>query len=220
MEVQRQCYFLRSDLLKMAMLSQRAVDYSIKAHELGASDVYRLLRKYDQEWRNLQRRIGDRGRRLLASGMPFDADSPIAESGLRIYSALYVTYTAASEITHIASLMAECERTTPSPPLGEIARFINSLVRLCTVALFNKEVRHVKGIRQHDRSWRWCELALCRTRHSLMQDLSAHARSELAVTRALGQIADQAYEIAEASTLWLEGDNGLGCTQGETWLAA
>jgi phosphate uptake regulator len=53
-----------------------------------------------------------------------------------------------------------------------------------------------------------------------MQNPSAHARSELAVARALGQIADQAYEIAEASTLWLGGDNRLGCTQGKTWLAA
>jgi phosphate uptake regulator len=220
MEVQRQCYFLRSDLLRMAMLSQRAVDYSIKAHELGASEVYRLFREYDQEWRYLQRRIGDRGRRLLASGMPVDADSAIAESALRIYSALYVTYTAASEITHIASVMAECEITTPSPRLGEIARFINSLVRLCTVALFNKEVRHVRGILHHDRNWRWCELALCRTRHLLMQNPSVHARSELAVARALGQIADQVCEVAEASTLWLEGDNRLGCTEEKTWLAA
>ena len=220
MEVQRQCYFLRSDLLRMAMLSQRAVDYSIKAHELGASEVYRLFWKYDQEWRNLQRRIGDRGRRLLASGMPVDADSAVAESALRIYSALYVTYTAASEITHIASRMAECELTTPSPRLGEIARFINGLLRLCTVALFNKEVRHVRGILHHDRSWRWCELALCHTRHLLMMNPSAHARSEVAVARALGQIAGQAYEIAQASTLWLEGDNRIGCTRGKPGLAA
>jgi phosphate uptake regulator len=199
MEVQRQCYILRSDLLRMAMLSQRAVDYSIKAHELGASEVYQLLWKHDQEWRNLQRRIGDRGRRLLASGVPVDADSAFAESALRIYSALHVTYTAASEITHIASLMAEGERTARSLCLGEIARFINGLVRLCTVALFNKEVRHARGILHHDRSWRWCELALARS---------------------LEQIAEQAYEIAEASTLWLEGDNRLGCTRGKTWLAA
>jgi phosphate uptake regulator len=219
MEVQRQCYFLRSDLLRMAMLSQRAVDYSIKAQELGASEVYRLFREYDQEWRNLQRRIGDRGRRLVASGVPVDADSAIAESALRIYSALYVTYTAASEITHIASLMAEGEQTTPSG-LGEIARFINSLVRLCTVALFNKQVQHVRGILRHDRSRRWCELALCHTRRSLMQNPSAHARSELAVARALGQIAGQAYEIAEASTLWLEGDNRLGCSREQPGLAA
>ncbi len=220
MEVQRQCYFLRSHLLRMAMLSQRAVDYSIKAHELGASEIYQLFWKYDQEWRNLQFSIGDRGRRLLASGMPVDADSAIAESALRIYSALYVTYTAASEITHIAALMAQGERTTPSPTLGEIARFVNSLVRLCTVALFKKEVQHVRGILNHDRSWQWYELALRRTRHLLMQNHSTHARSELAVARALGQIADQAYQIAEASTLWLEGDNRLGCTREKPWLAA
>jgi phosphate uptake regulator len=220
MEFQRQCYFLRSDLLRMAMLSQRAVDYSIKAHELRASEIYRLSRKHEQEWRNLQRRIGDRGRRLVASGVLVDADSTIAASALRIYGALYVTYTAAAEITHIASRMAECELATPSPRLGEIARFINGLVRLYTVALFNKEVSRVRGILDRDRSWRWCELALCRTRHLLMQDPSSHARSESAIARALGQIADQAYEIAEASTSWLEGDDRIGCTPENPSLAA
>jgi hypothetical protein len=204
MELQRQCYFLRSDLLRMAMLSQRAVDYSIKAHEPGASETYRRLLKYDQQWRSLQRAIGDRGRRLLASGMPVDADSTTAEGALRIYSAVYVTYTAASEITHIAALMAECGLTTPSPRLREIARYINSLVRLCTVGLFKREVQHVRRILHHDRSSRWCEVALCHLRHLLTHNPSAQAKSELAMAGALGQIAEQAYEIAEASTLWLK----------------
>jgi hypothetical protein len=175
MEIQRQSDLSRSHLLRMAMLSQRAVDNSIKAHDLGACEIHRLFWKYDQEWRNLQCSIGDRGRRLLASGVPVDADSTIADSALRIYSALYVMYTAASEIAHIGSLMVECEQTTISRRLGEIARFINSQVRLCTVALFKKEVQRARTILHDDRGWRWCELALCRTRHLLMQNPGAHA---------------------------------------------
>ena len=41
MKIQRHSYLLRTHLLRMAMLSQRAVDFAIKAQVLGASEVYR-----------------------------------------------------------------------------------------------------------------------------------------------------------------------------------
>lgn len=208
-KIQPQSYFLRSHLLRMAMLSQRAVDYSIKTHELGASEICRLFWQYDQEWRDLQCRIGERGRRLFASGLPVDTDSTIADCTLRIYSALSVTYTAACEIAHIGSLMADDELTALSPRLGKIARFINRLARLYTVALFKNEVQHARTILQDRRGRRWFDLALCRTHHLIMQNPGAQAGFELAVARALRQIAEQAYEIARASTLWLEGGNRL-----------
>jgi hypothetical protein len=201
MKIKPKSYFLRSHLLKMTMLSQRAVDYSIKAHQLGASEVSQLFVNYDREWRDLHCRIGDRGRRLSASGLLIDADSIIADGALRIYSALYVIYTAACEIAHLGSLMVEYERTSESPRLAEIARFINSLVRLCAVALFTRDVQHAKMVLDDRRGWQGCELALCRTRRLLMQNTSPQAGLELAFARALGQIAAQAYELAEASNL-------------------
>jgi hypothetical protein len=204
MKIQHHCYFLRTHLLRMAMLSQRAVDFAIKAHELGAPEVYRHFRKYDKQWRSLQRCIGERGRRLSASGMPVDADSTGADSALRIYSALYVTYTAACEVAHIGSRMVERELPIPSGCLGEIAPFINRRVRLCTVALFQRDVRHAQTILHDYSGWRWCEVALGRTRSLHLQKSGEQARYTLAIARALGQIAEQAYEIALATPLWLE----------------
>lgn len=192
MKIQRHSYFLRTHLLRMAMLSQRAVDFAIKAQELGASEVYRHFRKYDKEWRSLQRCIGERGRRLYTSGMPVDADSTGADAALRIYSALYVTYTAACEIAHIGSRMVERELPTRSGCLGEIAAFTNSRVRLCTVALFQKNAPYARMILHDHLGWRWCELALCRTRSLLIQKSGEQGRYTLAIARALGQIAEQA----------------------------
>jgi hypothetical protein len=209
MKIHNRTYFLRTHLLRMAMLSQRAVDSAIKAHELGASEVYRHLCRYDNEWRSLQRCIGERGRRLYASGMPVDADPTGTDSALRIYSALYVTYTAACEVAHIASRMVERELSTPAGCLGEIAPFINRRVRLCTVALFQKDVRHAQMILHDHPGWRWCELALCRTYPLLMQKSGEQARYTLAIARALGQIAEQAYEIALATPMWLESNKRL-----------
>jgi hypothetical protein len=209
MKNQRHSYLLRTHLLRMAMLSQRVVDFAIKAQVLGTSEVYMHFCKYDKQWRSLQRCIGKRGRRLYASGMPVDADSTGAGAALRIYSALYVTYTAACEIAHIGSQMVEHELQTPSGCLGEIAPFINRRVRLCTVALFQKDVQHARTILHDHPGWRWCELALFRTHSLLMQKSDEQARCTLAIARALGQIAEQAYEIAQATPLWLEAEESL-----------
>jgi hypothetical protein len=209
MKNQRHSYLLRTHLLRMAMLSQRAVDFAIKAHVLGGSEVYRHFCKYDEEWRSLQRCIGERGRRLYASGMPVDAGSTGAHAALRIYSALYVTYTAACEIAHIGSRMVERELQIPSGCLEEIGPLINRRVRLCTVALFQKDLQHARTILHDHPGWRWCELALCRTRSLLMQKSGEQARYTVAIARALGQIAEQAYEIAQATPLWLETDKRL-----------
>jgi hypothetical protein len=213
MKMKQHSYFLRTHLLRMAMLSQRAVDFAIKAHELGASEVYRHFRKYDKKWRSLQRCIGERGRSLYASGVPVDADSAGANSALRIYSALYVTYTAACEVAHIGSRMAERNLVNPAECLGEVAPFINHRVRLCTVALFQKDMRHARTILHDHLGWRWCELALCRTHSLLMQKSGEQARYTLAITRALGQIAEQAYAIALATPSWLENDKRLVSAQ-------
>jgi hypothetical protein len=209
MKIQHHNYFLRTHLLRMAMLSQRAVDFAIKAHQLGAPEVDRHFRKYDKEWRSLQRCIGERGRRLYASGIPVDADSTGADSALRIYSALYVTYTAACEVAHIGSRMVERELPALSGCLGEIAPYINRRVRLCTVALFQKDVRHAQAILHDHQGWRWCELALRRTQSSLVQKSGEQARYTWATARALAQIAEQAYEVALATPLWLENNKRL-----------
>ena len=198
MATQRHSYLSRSHLLRMATFAQRAVDYSIKSYELGVSETHRLFLKHDQEWRNLQRCIAIRGRTLFVAGMLVDGDSLKGDCAMRIYSALQVTYTAAAEIVHSAALMVELEQRPPSPQLGELGRFVNGLVRLCTVALFKKEVQHARQILLNHRGRRWFELTLCHIRCLPAGNSVAQARFELAIADALEQIAEQAYEIARA----------------------
>jgi hypothetical protein len=220
MQIQGQSFFLRSHLLKMVMLSQKAVDYSIKAYQLGASEINALFWKNDFQWRVLQRSIGDRGRKLAASGTPIDYDSHIAGCALRIYGALHVTYMAACAIAHISARGAAHDRTNPVQDLEESARFVNSLVALWTLALFKSEAQYTRSILLDHRAWRWFELKLCRTRHSLMQNVGAEARGQLALARALGQIAEQAREIAQACSVCCEKDNCLGSAREEPSIAA
>ena len=88
----------RSHLLRMTRLAQRAVDYSIKAYELGSYELCHIVRNTEDELRELQLNIGDRGRLLRAEGRPVDTESTAASCALRVYSGLQVTYFAAAEI--------------------------------------------------------------------------------------------------------------------------
>ena len=102
--------------------------------------------------------------------------------------------------------MVERELQTPLRVLGDSPIFINRRVRLCTVALFQKDLQHARTILRDHLGWRGCELALCRTHSLLMQKSDEQARYTLVIARALGQIAEQAYQIAQATPLWLETD--------------
>jgi hypothetical protein len=211
METLRHSYLSRSHLLTMAMFAQEAVDYSIKSYELGTPEIHRLFWKYDQEWLNLNRSIADRGRTLIAAGTLVVDGSQKADSALRIFSALQVTYKAAAEIAHSAALMLELERRPASPQLGELGHFVNGLVRLCTVALFKKEVRHANRVLFDYRGRHQFKMTLCRTLYDLIRKKEAQARLELAIAGALEQIAEQAYEIAQAlAPKLLEHENHRG----------
>jgi hypothetical protein len=209
METERKTLVLRAHLFKMTMLTQRAVDYSTKAYELGGSEFWQLIQRSDQEWCELQRLIGNRGRMLLAAGIPVDADSSLARCTLRIYSALRVAYTAAHEITHNSMLLAEGRRTSGFESIGQMARFVNGLMRLCTVALFERKIHHAESILHNEPGRAWFDRTLDLAHNDVLERAGAEARFELAIARSLGQINEQVLEIAEALAGCLGGRHDL-----------
>ena len=209
MEMKRQSPLMRAHLFKMTMLTQRAVDHSIKAYELRDPEFCALICKSDRQWCGVQRAIGNRGRRLLAAGWAVDTDSVLARCTLRIYSALRTTYAAATEIAHNSMMLTGGGQTDKSEVIRGMGRLVNGLVRQCTVALFEEDSRHAEAILRDDFARRWFERTLERTECDLRQGSGTESRLELAITRSLGQIADQAYEIAEAFNLWMDGRGSL-----------
>jgi hypothetical protein len=209
----------RSHVLKMAMLSQRAVDYSIKAYALNSLELCGQIIHTKRELYSLHHSIGERGRRLSAKGVAIDKHSPLACNSLRIYSALRVMFTAASEIGQNMAIIAARDREDEFPQTVESGKFVNGLVRLCTVALFEEDVwlanraLHIEGGRRR------FELALLRARLDLFRRSRTHSGRELAITNCIGHIAEQAYEIAEGLIAWLDGGtrvNSAGTRQTRT----
>jgi hypothetical protein len=196
MKNEHQNLILRSHLLRMAMLSNRAVDYSIKSYEYGDPEFGRLARRYESEWVKTQSAICERGRMLIASGIPIDAESSFARHSLQTYSALRITYLAAAEIAHNSLLLNEKGQTLASNLLRPMGRFANGLVGLYTVALFNMEVQHTRTILRNEKGRHWFFRSLNLIEKNFFHQGGVHARLEFAIARSLGQIADQAYEIA------------------------
>jgi phosphate uptake regulator len=207
MNIQAQHESLRSQLFSMARLSQRAVDYSLKGYGLGRPEFCREVQSAEQELHNLRSSITDRGRAFLASGMQISADSRFACCALRICNALHNTYAAAASIALETMFSLEGGWRAESSKIVEMGQFVNSLVRLCTVALFNEDLRYARTVLQNDRGGRWFNLSLRQTQSDLAQQSGAHAKIELAIVENLGQIAEHSNEIANAITIWLEGQD-------------
>jgi hypothetical protein len=192
----------RSHLLRMTRLAQRAVDDSIKAYELGSFELCHIARNTEDELRKLQLKIGDRGRLLRAEGRPVDTESTAASCALRVYSALQVTYFAAAEIVQNTLLLLASGRRTQSPSNRVTTHFVNGLVRLYTVALFDEDPQHARMILQINECRRRYDLQLSLRNEELNDRNDARARFELAITHCLAQIAEQAHEIANTIVQW------------------
>ena len=200
----------RSHLLRMTRLAQRAVDYSIKAYELDSCELCHTIRNSEDELRKLQLNIGDRGRLLGTEGRAVDTESTAASCALRVYSALQVTYFAAAEIAQNTVLLLESGRKTQSSSKAVTTNFVNSLVRLYTVALFEEEIQHARMILQVDEDHRRFDLQLRLTEEELIYRNDASGRFELAITHCLAQIAEQACEIANTIIQWLDDKDCAG----------
>jgi phosphate transport system protein len=210
--IQQHIHVLRSELLAMARLTQRAVDYSIKAYQLGRPEFCRHASNTDDEVHKLRRCIADRGHVLLSSGLPVDSNSRFVSSSLRICSALHIMYAAATGIAQDTMLSLKGERIAVSPAIEEMGQLVNCLVRLCIVALFNKQIQPAKTVIQNDGTGQWFDLAVYQLCGGPIQRTNAQARFELAIHKRLDQIAEQAHEIADAITFWLDGNDYIGVT--------
>jgi hypothetical protein len=200
----------RSHLLRMTRLAQRAVDYSIKAYELGSDELCHMVRNTEVELRKLQLNIGDRGRLLRADGRPVDTESAEASCALRVYSGLQVTYFAAAEMAQNTVLLLGSGCKTHSPSKRVTMNFVNGLVRLYTVALFNEEAQHARMILQVNEGHRQFDVQLNLREEELIYRNAASARFELAITHCVAQIAEQAHEIADTIAQWLNGKDCAG----------
>ena len=216
MEYEKWAFVSLSHLLRMAVLSQRAVDYATKAYELRDLRFNLQFQDMESNLRNLQRLVAERGRILRAAGSTLDDHSVPGSCILQIYSGLQITFVAAREIAQRASSTwqnGQCRERTPR--WREAARFVNSLVTLNTVALVNRQ-RSAAELVLRSRDYQgWPAGYAIPAGERGMPQVNADASYEECVAMCLKELADQAFEIACSIVRW-PGPEGCSDRPGES----
>lgn len=210
MELQHHTRLLRMQLLCMARMSQRALDDSIKGYALGNTDFCLHVR-------SAEHRLGEHHRQIkyLCRNLSMIRVIPLSESrfilaALRLDKALYGIYRVATHIAQDTILFLSNNLLMKCVPLDQFGKLVNSLVRLCIIALFEKDASSAELVHDSQRVWRRCELTFDHSFDDADQQINAEDFYALATMQNLGAIAKQAHEMADAILFWLNGrENGL-----------
>jgi phosphate uptake regulator len=210
MELYQPINVLRVQLVEMSRLSQRALDYSIKGYQLGSPEFSRSVRTTERELEQHHQRIKDICRKLAARKVTDSGDCRFVLIAMRLSSALRATYRAAIQIAQDTPSFFESSRMPKHAALCNLGDLVNSLVRLCIVALFKQEARYAQTVLQSQAVWRRCEFVFESMHESDHQVTDEEDTFEPAIARSLGTVARQAHDMADAILFWLnESDREL-----------
>jgi hypothetical protein len=194
MNQQQHIHLLRVQLLAVSRLSQRALDYSIKGYEIRNLDFSRHVPASQCALEEHHSRIRELCRELMNDGIAKPADSRFAFAALTIAAALHVTHAAAVQIAQDTVRLTE-SGIHQSASLERMGQIVNGSMRLCIVALFQRDAEHAETALRHQEALRLLE----------PPSIASQGELEQAVARSLGEVVKQTYEIAAAIIFWLEG---------------
>ena len=204
MNTQEYRQILRLSLLDMARVTQRGVDYAIKAYKLGNPEFCTSVREYTYEIDVLHREITELVRDLLAMELPGESDLRHILAVERIANALRVVHSQAVEIATNSALILENGGGLGCAELTTMGSLVNSLVRLSVVALFEEDVVHAGMVQRYSGVGRLFESTFYDWYRTIDHGARAQAEFERAIAKHLRQMALQAYEISGALVFWLE----------------
>lgn len=217
MDLQKYVRCLRVQLLCMSRVSQRALDYAVKGYQLVSPEFCRQVRTDEHKLGEHHRQVKYLCQRLTMEGVITASDFRFALTALRVNSALQRIYSAAAQMANDTMLILEnCPIANHPPHLDGFGRAVNSLVRLCTVALFESEGSYAETVMQTQGIWRQCELIFDYSSNDLDRQMETQQGYTLAITQSLGVAAKQAHEIADAILFWLKDrEDALDLVMGE-----
>ena len=135
---------LRLQLLDMSRVSQRAVDYSIKAYKLDSPEFCANVRDSTYEVNILHREITEIARDLLLMELPLESDARFALSAVLICDALHSVHAQAVKIAANSARLLENGRMPGWAGLTRMGEEVNCLMRLCIIAVFDEKVAHAR----------------------------------------------------------------------------
>jgi len=194
---------LRLKLLDLTRLTQRGVDYAIKAYKLADPEFCRSVREYTYEIDVLQPEIADLVRDLLAMEVPAESSLRYTLAAERIANALRIIHSHAVEIATNSMRIVENGGGLGCAELGTMGDFVNSLMRLTVVALFEEDLKQAELVQRCSGVGRLFESTFYDWYRTIDHKARAQAEFERAIAKHLRQIAPQTSEISGAIVFWL-----------------
>ncbi len=146
MNINEYIQVLRLQLLDMARVCQRAVDYSVKSVTLGTAHFCTHAASSEYEVRQLNHEIKDLCQELLATELLVDSEIRFALSATHISEALRLICSETITVTKTMLPVLENGGAIGCSRLTRMADVVNALMRLCVVALGNEEAEHAKAV--------------------------------------------------------------------------
>ena len=203
MNPQSHLQILRTQLLAMSRVSQRALDYSVKGYQLHVDFACHAITAGD-EIVERDRRIKNLSRGAVNEGIANALDFRFAFAALSIATALRTIYSAATEIALSTMCFLEDNQFERSAVLEKKAQSVNAAMRLCTVALFERDACYARTVlRNHERSVQLFEVGNCEPHSD--RGIDPQRNFERTITRGLEEVAKQTRDIADMLLFWLEG---------------
>lgn len=199
MDARQHIQALRLHLLEMSRVTQRTIDYSTKADRLGPSSLCLYFRDARRELDDCHREIARLSKQLLAMEQISMSDRIFIRSTERIANCLREASSKARGIFRSKMLLRRESVSLEGAKFIQMGDAVNGLVRLCVVALFNKEVRHAKAVLDSHRR-EWSELA----GHPSGSETGMESVITQDIAQDLDEIANQIHEMARAIVFWLE----------------
>jgi hypothetical protein len=193
--------FLRVQLLCTLRLSQRALDYAIKGYQLSSSDFCVQVNAVEHKLGEHHRQIKYLWHKLAAQTVTSSADRRFVLAAVCIDHALQKIYEAATQIAQVTMLRLESSPVSNCDSLDRLGILVNSLMRLCTIALFESEDSYAEIVLQSQETWRQYEQSFDASSDCVDQE-GQHGYA-LAISQSLGLISKQTHQMADAILFWL-----------------
>jgi phosphate uptake regulator len=189
----------------MCRVSQRCVDYSIKAVQLGRLDFNVSMLNGLHEIKHLHQDAAEIAQDLLRIGLSPESSLRFVLASMRICDSLQSIHKSALEIAETYLLrQEENDPTVDCLDLATIGDTANRLMRLCTVALFEEEVGHAEAALRMDTGQRLAAMTL----YVWYRRVGLRSRSQIDFVQSTADRLDhliwQMHEMARAIIYWLE----------------
>lgn len=202
---------LRLYLVDMCRLSQRCVDYAIKAFQLRRPEMYVSARDNPNEVETLHHDAMELARDLLRMELSCESDLRFVVASMRICHALYRLSKSARQIVENGARLIHADAQLNCGELSKMGDLASRILRLSIDALLEEELELAVSALRIDEIDRLFPMAFYAWYTGSDLPIGPKTSFALSIMQGLMQIARQAHEIADAVVFWLSDTADVSC---------